>query len=75
MAAPPAKFLALIATSAAAVPLGHFMQLAVIVLQVLAMQPSVITSQMNPVLHAHAKLVPPVERELGRALLPHWMQP
>lgn len=72
---PPASFLAWEATSAEALPLGHFMQLAVAVLQVYAMQPWVITSQMKSLLQAQARLVPPLDEDLGKAALPHRTQP
>lgn len=69
---PPAKFLAVAAVRAVAVPLGQVMQLAVTVAQlVLEIQPRVITSHINPLLHAQAKFVPPLDKELGRSVLPH----
>jgi hypothetical protein len=58
-----------------ALPEGHFMQLAVTFAQAeVAIQLSVITSQMYPELQAQAKGVPPLGMELGNASLPQVMQ-
>ena len=72
-AAPPTKFLVLAeAKDMALAPPGHFMQLAVAVVQAVdEMQERVITSQMKPVVQTQAKFVPKKGTELGIEEEPH----
>lgn len=57
--------------SAVAALVGHFMQLEVTVHVAADKQPRVITSQINPLLHAQEKMVPPLDKEFGSVGLPH----